>query len=155
MEKVIIQEKATLAVKGEHLNGNSKPVICLTNGATYASCMDAAKAFGVNQATMSLYCNPNKATKHPKGYEFCYIEDLPLFYDKLAVALARYGAEEMMRTEEENVAAELAKLTHNYMRDVARRDHALQRVATYETKIAKWEGRIKALGGEVPKCAEV
>lgn len=152
-QTVTIQKKATVEADGKHYNGNAKAVICLTNGQKFTSCVDAAKAFGVHQASMSAYCTGK--VQHPKGYEFCYIEDLPLHYDKIAAALTMYGAEEMARAEEIKRQADLDEATRLYLRNMARKDKAINTVLRCEDKINKYANRIKELGGEVPKCAAI
>ena len=74
MKKVTLTEAATINANGNHINGNSKPVICIDTGEVFASGMDAAEHLGVHWTAMSNHCRGN--TKSIKGKRYCYVKDL-------------------------------------------------------------------------------
>lgn len=96
--------------KGKRSNGNTNPVLCLTDGKIYTSATDAAEQNGVNQGCMSMACRG--LLKTTKGKQYCYIKDLPMHIDRISKAIAKEGAyDELLKREAERrrLKAQLAE----------------------------------------------
>lgn len=143
---IIIQERATISAVGEHNNGNCKPVICLPTFEIFTSCLDAAQAKGVNQATMSAYCNGK--VQHPDGLIFCYVSDLSSHIDDLAIMFAPYGSQAAKRLIEERRQAaeekrrikreaELAKTKLRMDKQQSCADELLKQLKTVQESLAE------------------
>ena len=75
MKATIINTK-TVAVNPTEgkLNGNRKPVFCITTGEIYSSAKEAAEKTGMNIASISCACT---GKQHTAGkMQFCYVADM-------------------------------------------------------------------------------
>ena len=78
---ITIQKESNLKANGIRTNGNCKPVFCITTGEIYASSVDAAKAIGVRQSTLSWAINHNRKCQ---GRKFCFIANVMEHFDEIA-----------------------------------------------------------------------
>lgn len=93
MTNVTVQEPATMEMIGKKRNKNAKPVLCITEGKTFASTMDAAQYYGVHHTAISAVCRGDWKTC--KGMKFCYIdkvkENLPVIAEEIQVKAKHSG----------------------------------------------------------------
>lgn len=82
MTEITINTEATIKANGRHTHGNSKPVINLDTGDTYASATDAAEALGCGQHAVSWCCLGKSRTC--KGYHLAYVAHASQNVDILA-----------------------------------------------------------------------
>lgn len=73
MKTINIRKASNIKAVGHHINGNSKPVFCITDGSVYASVTDAAEKAGVKPSTMSFAITNNASCK---GGRYCFISDV-------------------------------------------------------------------------------
>jgi hypothetical protein len=102
---------------GHHINGNSKPVFCITDGAVYVSVTDAAEKVGVRPSTMSFAITNNT---NCNGKRYCFIanvmehldeisEHLKIRNEKVAAYDAMVAAQNAKKEAVENLAKHKAK----------------------------------------------
>ena len=72
MKEIVVKEMGTIRVTGTHTKGTSKPVICVTTGKAYASCLDAAEDAGVHISTISCCCRGIQKTVNVNGEKRVY-----------------------------------------------------------------------------------
>lgn len=74
MRKVVLREMGTIHVKGTHVHGTAKPVVCVTTGERFASCTDAAEMEGVSIYSISACCRGKqkyvKVNNEKRTYNF-------------------------------------------------------------------------------------
>lgn len=109
-----IKRAANVNAVGKHLNGNSKPVFCITDGAVYASVTDAAEKNGVSPCNMSAAVTGK--VKTCKGKRYCFISDVMEHLDEISENLkirnakvASYDAIIAEQTAKREAQANLAK----------------------------------------------
>jgi hypothetical protein len=91
---ITIQKTSTVKTEGTRINGNCKPVLCITTGEIFSSASDAAEAMGVCASAMSWILTGRAKTC--KGKRFCYVANVTEHLDEIA---------ECMRAREQKVAA--------------------------------------------------
>ena len=79
---ITVQSESKVKATGEHFNGNTKPVFCITTGEVFASVTDAAKAVGSSQNNLSAHLAG--ITSHCKGKHFCFISKVTEHLDEIA-----------------------------------------------------------------------
>jgi hypothetical protein len=77
-----IQKATNVNAIGIHMNGNAKPVFCITDGSVYASVTDAADKNGTTVASMS--CAVTGKIKTCKGKRYCFISDVMRYLDEIS-----------------------------------------------------------------------
>ena len=77
-----IRKASNVKATGHHINGNSKPVFCITDGSVYASVTDAAEKVGVNSSVMSNAVSGRSKTC--KGKRYCFISDVMSHLDEIS-----------------------------------------------------------------------
>jgi predicted ribosome quality control (RQC) complex YloA/Tae2 family protein len=77
-----IKKAAHVSAIGHHINKNSKPVFCITDGAVYASVLDAAEKVNADPGTMSAAINGK--IKTCKGKRYCFVADVMNHLDEIA-----------------------------------------------------------------------
>ena len=77
-----IRKASNIKAVGHHINGNSKPVFCITDGSVYASVTDAAEKVGVNPSVMSSAVSGR--IKNCKGKRYCFITDVMTHLDEIS-----------------------------------------------------------------------
>lgn len=77
-----IRRATNVTATGRHVNKNSKPVFCITDGAVYASVSDAAESLKVDNSTMS--CAVTGKSKTCKGKRYCFISDVMEYLDEIS-----------------------------------------------------------------------
>lgn len=77
-----IRRATNVTVVGRHINGNSKPVFCITDGSVYASVTDAAEKNGVNPMNISNVVTGK--TRTTKGKRYCFVADVMEHLDEIA-----------------------------------------------------------------------
>lgn len=77
-----IRRATNVKAVGHHINGNSKPVFCITDGAVYASVIDAAEKTGATQSNMSAAVTGK--IKTCKGKRYCFISNVMEHLDEIA-----------------------------------------------------------------------
>jgi hypothetical protein len=113
-----IRRATNVTAVGHHINGNSKPVFCITDGAVYASVTDAAEKNGANPCNMSAAVTGK--IKTCKGKRYCFISEVMEHLDEIAENLkvrnAKVAAYDAMiaeqnakREAQENLAKHKAK----------------------------------------------
>ncbi len=113
-----IKKAATVSAIGHHINRNSKPVFCITDGAVYASVLDAAEKVNADPGTMSAAINGK--IKTCKGKRFCFVanvmehldeiaENLKIRNEKVAAYDAMTAEQNAKKEAQENLAKHKAK----------------------------------------------
>jgi N12 class adenine-specific DNA methylase len=122
MKEILVKEMGTIHVTGTHTKGTSKPVICVTTGKAYASCLDAAEDAGVHISTISCCCRGKQKIVNVNGEKRVYkfIKEEPEnCVDALATTLQgklelldKYGAiiAELEAEERQAIARERERL---------------------------------------------
>lgn len=138
---MIVKIHGSLVVNaiGEVTHGCRKPVICLTDGAIYASAKDTAKANGVSVHTISNVCLGK--IKSCKGKQFRYLEDMAEYFDVLmdnfrrqVVKANAYDLQEAAKAAEAERKANIIKLE--------------EQIANEERRTAEKRNRLMMLKGE-------
>lgn len=109
-----IRRATNVKAVGHHINGNSKPVFCITDGAVYASVIDAAEKTGATQSNMSAAVTGK--IKTCKGKRYCFISNVMEHLDEIAENLkirnekvAAYDAMVAQENAKKEAAENLAK----------------------------------------------
>lgn len=76
-----IRKATNIKAVGHHINGNSKPVFCITDGSVYASVTDAAEKAGANPSTMSFAITNNT---NCKGKRYCFVSDVMTHLEEIS-----------------------------------------------------------------------
>ena len=79
---ITVQGESTIKATGEHFNGNSKPVFCITTGEVFASVTDAAKTIGSSLSNLSAHLTG--ITTHCKGKRLCFLSEVTEHLDEIA-----------------------------------------------------------------------
>lgn len=104
---ITIHDKSEINAEGKHINGNSKPVFCITTGTVYASVLDAAEHAGVGPSTMSRAITDNKKGAKCQGKRYCFISDVMDHFEEISqCSMAR---EEKVKAYDEITGKEEAK----------------------------------------------
>ena len=77
-----IRKASNIKVVGHHINGNSKPVFCITDGSVYASVIDAAEKTSSSPGTMSAAVTGK--IKTCKGKRYCFVSDIMVHLDEIS-----------------------------------------------------------------------
>jgi hypothetical protein len=77
-----IRRATNVTAVGHHINGNCKPVFCITDGAVYASVTDAAEKTGSTVGTMSAAVTGK--IKTCKGKRYCFIAGVMEHLDEIS-----------------------------------------------------------------------
>jgi len=77
-----IRRATNVKAVGHHVNGNSKPVFCITDGSVYASVIDAAEKTGATQSTMSAAVTGK--IKTCKGKRYCFVSNVMEHLDEIS-----------------------------------------------------------------------
>lgn len=134
---IIISRESTMPAEGVHINGNSKPVFCVTTGQIWPSVTDAAKAIGVAPNNLSTAIHKGSRC-HGHVYKLMANaeESIPLMLARIqalaeteakAAKWEAYEAEqEAARKAEEKRNADIAKAEAKVARreEISRRKHA-------------------------------
>lgn len=80
--KITVTNKSEIIAQGQSINGNRKPVFCITTGEIFASVIDTAKAIGSAQSTLSTHLAG--ITAHCKGMRFCFLSEVTEHLDEIA-----------------------------------------------------------------------
>ena len=130
MKEITITNKATIKGNGIHNGSAAKPVICIDTGEVYVSCIDAAKANGVTQNTMSQHCLGN--IKRVKGKHFCYLSQVNCHLDEITEQIRKLSKMEMKAKQWEAYQAEQEEI-----RKAEEKRNAA--IAKAEAKVARCE----------------
>jgi hypothetical protein len=126
-----IQKSTNINAIGIHMNGNAKPVFCITDGSVYASVTDAADKNGTTVASMS--CAVTGKIKTCKGKRYCFISDVMRYLDEIS---------ENIKTRNEKVAAYDAIMAERRAQEEAeeaerrRKAEAQERLEKHKAKCA-------------------
>lgn len=120
MKATIINTK-TVAVNPTEgkLNGNCKPVFCITTGEIYSSAKEAAEKTGMSISTISYACT---GKQHTAGkMQFCYVADMTAHILEIATHIQTLNKENVLelRQRAEEAEKKAAKL-ENVLRNVAK-----------------------------------
>lgn len=108
-----IRRATNVKAVGHHINGNSKPVFCITDGAVYASVIDAAEKTGATQSNMSAAVTGK--IKTCKGKRYCFISNVMEHLDEIA---------ENLKIRNEKVAAYDAMIAEQNAKKMAKENLA-------------------------------
>lgn len=114
--EIIVSLPKAIKGKGKHHNGNTNPVLCLTDGKLYTSALDAAEQNSVHRSQMSMVCRG--ILKTAKGKQYCYIKDLPMHLDRISETISKESkynellAKEAERKYLKNLLAEYKQRLH-------------------------------------------
>lgn len=102
--ELTIQKKATVTSTGKCTSGSCKAVMCIDTGEIYNSATDAAEHNNTTPGNMSHACTGKQKTVN--GKRFCYIQDINCHLDKIAEAIHKANAYDLI-IEKENTYKEL------------------------------------------------
>lgn len=113
-----IKKAAHVSAIGNHINRNSKPVFCITDGAVYASVIDASEKIGVDPSAMSNAVRGKTGTC--KGKRYCFVanvmehldeiaENIKIRNEKVAAYDAMLAEQTAKKEAQENLAKHKAK----------------------------------------------
>ena len=122
-----IRRATNVKAGGHHINGNSKPVFCITDGAVYTSVTDAAEKNGVDPSTMSAAVTGK--TGNCKGKRYCFIANVMEHLDEIA---------ENLKVRNEKVAAYDAMVA----KENAKKE-AAERFAMHKAKCAELRAKLE------------
>lgn len=88
--EIVVSLPKAVKGKGKHHNGNTNPVLCLTDGKLYTSALDAAEQNNVHRSQMSMVCRG--ILKTAKGKQYCYVKDLPMHLDRISESISKEEA---------------------------------------------------------------
>ncbi len=78
---IIISNNATIKSTGEHVGGNCKPVVCITDNMTFNSVTDAAEYYNAWAVQISNVCTGKFRTF--RGKRFCFLRDINQHLDEM------------------------------------------------------------------------
>lgn len=137
-----IKRATNVTAVGHHINGNSKPVFCITDGAVYASVIDAAEKTGSTQSAMSAAITGK--IKTCKGKRYCFIVNVMEHLDEIA---------ENLKIRNEKVAHYDAMIAEQNAKKEAQENLAKHKAKCDELR-AKLEKEMKLLQEAEALCAE-
>lgn len=144
MKNIIIQEKASVNAIGEHINGNSKQVLCINNGIIYASAKDAAKETNCSLSEVSRCCR--NLREHTKGNKFCYVSNLASHLNEISESLRKYSVIAAEQEAGEKRKKAIAKAKENYIK-------AQENYAKAQEKLEKAASELEVLNCNVVEMA--
>lgn len=84
MTNITLHNKTEIKAHGKHINGNSKPVFCITTGEVFASVIDAAEKAGVCAGTMSYAITHSPEGATCKGNRYCFISNVMTYLNEIS-----------------------------------------------------------------------
>ena len=101
MTNVTLQNEVVMEMTGKKRHKNAKPVLCITEGKTFVSTMDAAEYYGVHNSAISAVCRGVYETC--KGMKFCYVdkakENLNVIAEEIQTKAKHGGARKARRVK--------------------------------------------------------
>lgn len=101
--KINTQKEANFTAKGEHTNGNSIPVVCVTTGEVYTSIIDAANGADTHVNYMSKRLR-EEDMPIIKGNRYCYLSRLMESANMVLTCLRDTNKEVELRKADEDDA---------------------------------------------------
>jgi hypothetical protein len=106
---VTIQKEAVIEANGTRDNGNCKSVMCITDGKSFASMVDAAEHYGVATSQISYACKEKGRTA--AGKQFCKFSDLYLYIPEISKAINDQTAYDILLEKENTRKAMIANVS--------------------------------------------
>ena len=138
---ITIQKASNLKAEGHHINGNCKPVFCITTGSVYASVYDAAEKLGIDPSCISSAANGR--TKTCQGKRYCFVANVMEHLDEIAEnfrireeKIAAYDAIVYEREAKQRALEKIEKHNENCV-DIRMQIVELQKKLEAETKLRK------------------
>ena len=122
-----IRRATNVKAVGHHINGNSKPVFCITDGAVYASVIDAAEKTGATQSTMSAAVTGK--IKTCKGKRYCFVANVMEHLDEISTNI--------------NVRNEKVKAYDAIIAKENAKKEAAERLAKHQARYAKLRAELE------------
>lgn len=104
IKDVIIQEQARITANGARSSGNCEPCVCISDGAVFASMVDAAEHYNLTPTQISYACKAVGRTAG--GRKFCKMSDLYLHIAEFREAIAKSKSYDIL-LRKENTRKEL------------------------------------------------
>lgn len=142
----VISTTTTITINSEpKRRGNAKPVFCITDGTLYASAVDAAKANGLNFATISAVCRGKFQTA--RGKQYCFVKDIPARVSDISATMQKYYAATAKQLAFEQAQKEVELITAKEA-EINKRKAAIEKQeADIGIQKAKAVAHFVALGG--------
>lgn len=149
MTKNIIRPRNITTTSGEHIHGNSKPVICRDNGKRWPSAADCATELGVSPISVSACCRGKIRTCKGLHLSYAYEDIVDPLCDRI----------QEQATEIENMSAYLKEMqtlqgeSTNVM-DVIKIKSALQRKRDAQEVVEKAKENLNKARAELEMSEE-